>query len=81
MEQEAQRMPLQLDIMQDRVIAREHYRGLHQGELTILRGQIEKRIVPLPAWAEEHLAARTSEELERLGPRFLDAPSLQELLK
>jgi hypothetical protein len=55
--------------------------GVQQGELKILRRQIEKRFGKLPEWAEERLASRTAVELEELGLRMLDAPSLEDLLK
>jgi hypothetical protein len=42
---------------------------------------IEKRFGKLPEWAEVRLASRTTAELEELGVRTLDAPSLQDLLK
>jgi hypothetical protein len=55
--------------------------GLRQGELIILRRQIEKRCGTLPSWAGEKLAALPASELEALIERVLDATSLGELLR
>jgi Domain of unknown function (DUF4351) len=71
------------------VLGREFKRGLqegrqegrHEGEIAILRRQIERRFGPIPTWAEERLASRTTENLEELGVRILDAQSLGDLLK
>ena len=52
-----------------------------EGELTILRRQIEKRFGALPAWASEKLAALPASELEDLSERVLDAKSVEELLR
>ena len=59
----------------------EFKRGVQEGELTVLRRQIEKRFGALPSWAEERLAGRTTTELEELSIRVLDAQNLEELLK
>ncbi|MGI8989175.1 MAG: DUF4351 domain-containing protein [Bryobacteraceae bacterium] len=53
--------------------------GVQQGELTLLRRQIEKRFGAVPAWAEERLSSRPA-DLETLGVRLLDAKSLEDLL-
>jgi hypothetical protein len=55
--------------------------GRQEGELTILRRQIEKRFGALPAWATEKLAALPASELKDLSERVLDAKSLEELLR
>jgi hypothetical protein len=49
--------------------------------LTILRRQIEKRFGPIPNWAQERLAGRSTKELEELSVRVLDAESIEDLLK
>ncbi len=91
-EQEARRMPLLNDILENRVLGREYKRGLeegrqegrdegrHEGELAMLRRQIEKRFGPIPPWAEQHLTTRSAAEIEDLGVRLLNAGSLDELL-
>ena len=56
-------------------------KGKLEGELTVLRRLIEKRFGPIPAWAEERLAARSAPELEELSLRVLDAQSIEDLLK
>lgn len=35
----------------------------------------------MPAWAEERLTNWPAQDIEELGVRLLDAPSLEELLK
>jgi hypothetical protein len=80
-EQEARKMPILNDILDNKVLGREFKRGVQEGELTVLRRQIEKRFGALPSWAEERLAGRTTTELEELSIRVLDAQNLEELLK
>jgi hypothetical protein len=83
-EREVQRMPIYIDIMENKVLGREYKRGLQEGlqegERTIVRRLIERRFGPLPAWANEKLASKSTAELEDLGLRVLDANSLEELL-
>jgi hypothetical protein len=80
-EQEARKMPIHIDILENKVLGREYRRGLQDGELTVLRRQIEKRFGPLPPWAEERLTACATTALEDLSTRVLDTPSLEDLLK
>ena len=80
-EQEARKMPILNDILDNKVLGREFKRGVQEGELTVLRRQIEKRFGALPSWAEERLAGRTTTELEELSIRVLDAQNLEDLLK
>ena len=74
-------MPILNSILDNKVLGREYKRGLQDGELTVLRRQVEKKFGPLPSWAEERLAGRSTTELEELSIRVLDAPSLEDLLK
>jgi len=55
--------------------------GVHEGEISVLRRQIEKRFGVMPKWAQQRLASRTTEQLEQLSVRLLDAGTLEELLK
>ena len=80
-EQEARKMPILNDILDNKVLGREYKRGLQDGELTVLRRLIEKRFGALPNWAEERLGGRSTTELEELSIRVLDARSLEDLLK
>jgi hypothetical protein len=88
-EEEAHRMPIDLDIRDHSVLgpmfikAEEKGRqeGLQAGEFTVLRRQIEKRFGALPDWAREKLAAMPASELEDLSERVLDAGSVEELLR
>jgi hypothetical protein len=60
-----------IDLSENEVLGPPYMRGLQegeargqkQGEIRILRRQIEKRFGALPAWAEERLADKTSDEL------------------
>ncbi len=79
--QEVQEMPIHIDLMENEVIASYYRRGRQEGELTVLRRQIEKRFGALPGWAEERLAAKSTAELEELSVRLLDAQSMEDLLK
>lgn len=88
-EQEARKMPILNDILDNKVLGREFKRGLEEGkregelegELTILRRLIEKRFGEIPSWAEERLAGRSTAELEELSVRVLDAESIEDVLK
>ena len=74
-------MPILNSILDNKVLGREYKRGLQDGELTVLRRQVEKKFGPLPSWAEERLAGRSTTELEELSIRVLDAANLEDLLK
>lgn len=51
-------------------------RGRLDGERDVLRRLLARRFGPLPANAEQRLAAASSDELERWADNILDAPSL-----
>ena len=82
-------MPIFIDILENKVLGPPYKRGLEEGkqegevegERKILRRLIQKRFGPIPAWAEEGLAARSAPELEELSLRVLDAQSIEDLLK
>ena len=90
-EEEARKMPLLNEVLENRVLGREFKRGLEegvqqglqqglqQGELTLLRRQIEERFGPIPKWAEDRLTAFSAAELEELGVRVLKAKTIEEL--
>jgi hypothetical protein len=79
-EQEVRKMPVYIDILENKVLGREFKKGLQEGELAILRRQIEKRFGSLPPWAGQRLAGASTEQLEELAMRVLDASSLEDLL-
>lgn len=87
--EEMNAMPIQIDLMENEVIADYYNRGrqegrqegVHEGEIAVLRRQIEKRFGEMPEWAQQRLASRTAEQLEQLSVRLLDAGTLEELLK
>jgi predicted transposase/invertase (TIGR01784 family) len=96
-EREARQMPILDDILDHEVLGREFKRGKQEGwqegkqegrqegrqegELRLLRRRIERRFGALPPWAEERLRACSVEDLERLDERFVEATSLDELLR
>ena len=91
--EEAQKMPIFIDILENKVLGPPYKRGLEEGkqeglqqgrqegERKLLRRLIEKRFGPIPDWAEERLASRSAPELEELSLRVLDAQSIEDLLK
>ena len=80
-EREARKMPILGDTLDNKVLGREFKRGVQEGELTVLRRQIEKRFGAIPSWADERLAGRSAADLEELSVRVLDAQSIEDLLK
>jgi len=70
-------MPILNEILENKVLGREFKRGLQQGleegELKILRLQIEERFGTLPDWAEKRLTNLSASELEELSVRVLNA--------
>jgi hypothetical protein len=84
-EREIRNMPIDLDIREHEflgpLIIEAERKGRHEGELTVLRRQIERRFGPLPVWAGEKLAALPASALEDLSERVLDAKSVEELLR
>ena len=81
---EVRTMPIQIDLMENEVIAEYYQRGRQEGrqegELALLRRQIEKRFGTIPAWAEEKLAAQTTAQLEQVSVRLLEVTTLEDLL-
>ncbi len=53
--------------------------GMQKGELAILRRMIGRRFGPLPGWLEEQLVKLSTNELEEISLRLLDAKSIDEL--
>ena len=88
-EQEARKMPIHIDILENKVLGREYKRGLQEGlqegelkgELTVLRRLIEKRFGVIPTWVEAQLNGRSAAELEELSVRLLDVESIDDLMK
>lgn len=80
-EEKARTMPILNDILDHEVLGREYKRGLRQGELTVLRRQIEKRFGAIPAWAEERFVRLSPAELENLSVRLLEVSTIGDLLR
>ena len=70
---EVQFMPITHDILDHEVIGPAIKEGRRQEGISILRRQIEKRLGPLPGWAEERLTHSSIAALEDLSLRVLDA--------
>ena len=83
-EQEARKMPVYIDILENKVLGREFKKGRQEGrqegEQAILRQVIERRFGALPPWADQRLTAASTEKLEDLATHVLDATSLEDLL-
>ncbi len=77
---ETNKMPILNDILDHPVLGREFKRGLQQGELIVVRRQIEKRFGSIPATLDDRLATMSTSEIEDLSVRLLDASSLEQLL-
>jgi predicted transposase YdaD len=100
-EEEARKVPILNDILDNKVLGREFKKGLQEGrqeglqegerkgerkgeregERKLLRLIIERRFGPMPGWAEERLASRSTAEMEDLSVRVQDAPSIEDLLR
>jgi hypothetical protein len=92
-ELEARKMPIDVDIREHEVIGpllkeaeqegerKGERRGERKGELAVLRRLLQKRFGPIPSWAAEHLASRSTAEMEELSVRVLDAKSIEDLMK
>jgi hypothetical protein len=74
-------MPILDDILDHKVLGREYKRGFLEGELKIIRMQIERRFGPLPNWAEQCIRAMTAAELENLADRVFEVQSLGHFLQ
>lgn len=83
-DEEARKMPVLIDILENKVLGREFKKGQEQGQreeaCSFLRLLLQKRFGPIPTWAEENLASRSASELEELGVRLLEVGSIEELL-
>ncbi len=80
-EEETNRMPITASLADHDFLGPSFRKGRHEGELTLLRLMIGKRFGSIPPWLEERLAAATTNELEELGVRVLDAQSLEDFAK
>ncbi len=80
-EREIAKMPITVNILENKVLGREFKKAVQTGELKVLRRQINQRFGPIPAWAEERLISYSEDELDALSLRTLDAQSLEDLLK
>ncbi|HEY6331285.1 MAG TPA: DUF4351 domain-containing protein [Blastocatellia bacterium] len=89
-EEEARKVPVLNDILENKVLGREYKRGIAEGkqegrlegELTLLRRQLQSRFGAFPSWVEARLAKSSSSDIEIFGTRLLDPKlSLEEVLE
>lgn len=80
-EEEAKRVPVLYDILENKVLGREYLRGRQEGERMLLRRQMEKRFGPVPEWASQRLAQLSEHDLGELSLRLFEAQTLEELLR
>jgi hypothetical protein len=86
--EEAQNMPILNDIMDHEVIGPAIRQGLKRGReegekaasLKLVKLFVEKRFGEIPAYVEARLTAMSTDELDLIAGRVLDAPSLEDLL-
>lgn len=87
-------MPIEIDILENKVLGREYKRGIEQGieqgmkqgvqqgQLTLLRRQLQSRFGMLPVWVDVRLSRSSPSELEVFGLRLLDPDmNLEHVLK
>jgi hypothetical protein len=92
-EREANKVPVIIDILENKVLGREYKRGLGEGlEKGLERGRkqankallsrlIEERFGPIPAAIDQRLRRASSEQLETWAVDLLKAKSLKQLFK
>jgi hypothetical protein len=80
---EAKKMPILNDIMDNRVIGPAIRKGLRQGrvegQVEILRKQIQKRFGSIPPAVAQRIAALKPAQLNRVAVRLLDAQRIEDL--
>jgi Domain of unknown function (DUF4351) len=81
LEEEARRVPILNNILENKVLGREYKRGLEEGERILIQRQLEKRFGTLPAWTSRQLAQLSEDELSSVAVRLLDTPTLEELFR
>jgi hypothetical protein len=75
-QQEAQRM-FTIDLSENKVLGPVYL----QGQLGLLRQQIERKFGTLPEWVDDKLSQLSAEEVKAVGFRVLEAASLEDLFR
>jgi hypothetical protein len=74
-----------IDVMQNKILGPAILQGIRQGKLEgkqeLLRSLLTQKFGPLPAWAEERLAAGSSVELNLWAKAILSTSSLEDLFR
>ncbi len=76
---EARKMPVLNDIMDNKVIGPAIRQGRVEGQMEMLRSQIEKRFGKIPPAISRRIAALKPAQLKRVGLRLLDAQRIEDL--
>jgi hypothetical protein len=83
--QEEAQTVLAIDLSENEVLGPAYLRGREEGhregERAVLRRLVERRFGPVPDWAETRLSTLSSEELDDISARILDAQSLEQLFQ
>ena len=74
-------MPLFIDLSKNDLLMEEREIGRREGDVNLLRLLIAKRFGSVPAWLDTWLSERTASELEDVALRFVDAQTLEDLVK
>jgi hypothetical protein len=77
--EEALKMPILNDIMDNKVFGPVIRQGRQEGRQAMLRRQLEKRFGPMPQWVEKRLASLNIDDLDEVAIRVLDASSFEDL--
>ncbi|MEW6125458.1 MAG: hypothetical protein AB1757_00225 [Acidobacteriota bacterium] len=85
---EVKRMPVAIDLMENKVI-RKYFeqgeqsgmrKGVQKGEAAMVRYMLEARFGKLPNWAKEKIESANKTTLKKWGVRLLKAKTLEEVL-
>jgi Domain of unknown function (DUF4351) len=84
-EEEARRVPVLNDILENKVLGREYKRGLHEGrqegEHILVQRLLENRFGALPDWTIEHLTRLSEADLADVAIRLFQTQTLEELFR
>lgn len=73
--EEAENMPLVIDISQNEVLGP----AFTEGGAEVLSGMLEKRFGPLPPWAKEELSKSSFSQVQQLSLRFDESKTLEDV--
>ncbi len=76
---EAQRMPSEINFLDNVILAPAVRQGMREGRLSIIRRQLTRQFGQIPEWVEARLSTSSSEQLDKLSDRLLDASRLEDI--